>query len=95
MAKHIIFDVVRTCVSFNAYFASIAATIGPKLSTYNITPKHFGYTWMTAAELKFAFLSISKSYRPYKDAMRAAAVFSWLVWPILPVSLQMRSGMLV
>ncbi|GFF38877.1 haloacetate dehalogenase H-2 [Aspergillus lentulus] len=71
MGKHIIFDVVGTCVSFDAYFASIAATIGPKLSTYNITPKHFGYTWMTAAELEFTFLSISESYRPYKDVMRA------------------------
>ncbi|PKX91097.1 putative 2-haloalkanoic acid dehalogenase [Aspergillus novofumigatus IBT 16806] len=71
MRKHIIFDVVGTCVSFDAYFASIAATIGPKLSTYNITPNHFGYTWMTAAELEFTFLSISESYRPYKDVMRA------------------------
>ncbi|KAH2315311.1 hypothetical protein KXV47_001921 [Aspergillus fumigatus] len=69
--KHIIFDVVGTCVSFDAYFASIAATIGPKLSSHGITPKHFGYTWMTAAELEFTFLSISESYRPYKDVMRA------------------------
>ncbi|GIC92760.1 putative 2-haloalkanoic acid dehalogenase [Aspergillus udagawae] len=71
MPKHIIFDVVGTCVSFDAYFASIADTIGPKLTTYGITPKHFGYTWMTAAELEFTFLSISESYRPYKDVMRA------------------------
>jgi 2-haloacid dehalogenase len=71
MPKHIIFDVVGTCVSFDAYFASIAATIGPKLSSHGITPKHFGYTWMTAAELEFTFLSISESYRPYKGVMRA------------------------
>jgi hypothetical protein len=31
MAKHIIFDVVGTCVSFDAYFASIVATISKTL----------------------------------------------------------------
>jgi 2-haloacid dehalogenase len=71
MGKHIIFDVVGTCVSFDAYFASISSTIGPKLQLHGITPKHFGYTWMTAAELEFTFLSISEAYRPYKDVMRA------------------------
>lgn len=71
MPKHIIFNVVGTCVSFDAYFAAIAHTIGSKLQSYNITTKHFGYTWMTASELEFTFLSISESYRPYKDVMRA------------------------
>ncbi|GIK07308.1 hypothetical protein Aspvir_002970 [Aspergillus viridinutans] len=71
MPKHIIFDVVGTCVSFDAYSDAIADAIGPKLTTYGITAKHFGYSWMTAAELEFTFLSISESYRPYKDVMRA------------------------
>ncbi|RHZ46219.1 putative 2-haloalkanoic acid dehalogenase [Aspergillus thermomutatus] len=67
--KHIVFDVVGTCVSFDAYFSAIASAIGPKLHPHSITPQHFGYTWMTASELEFTFLSISDSYRPYKDVM--------------------------
>lgn len=45
-AKHVVFDVVGTCVSFDAYYSKINATIGPKLNKYNINAKAFGYAWM-------------------------------------------------
>jgi 2-haloacid dehalogenase len=72
-SKHVVFDVVGTLVSFEAYFSQINKTIGPKLLSHTITAQTFGYTWMTAAELEFTFLSISSRYRQYKDVL--AAIF--------------------
>lgn len=69
--KHVVFDVVGTCVSFDAYFAKIDRTIGPALRAHSITPQMFGYSWMTASELEFTFLSISERYKPYKDVLKA------------------------
>ncbi|KAL2829423.1 HAD-like domain-containing protein [Aspergillus cavernicola] len=76
--KHIVFDVVGTCVSFNTYYTAIKTTIGPRLLAHNITPEFFGYSWMTAAELEFTFLSISQRYRPYKAILEA--VFYRTLW---------------
>ncbi|KAJ5649848.1 uncharacterized protein N7484_003571 [Penicillium longicatenatum] len=69
--KHVVFDVVGTCVSFDAFYAGIDRVIGPKLLANNITARSFGFTWMTAAELEFTFLSISERCRPYKEIIRA------------------------
>ncbi|KAL6247618.1 hypothetical protein RBB50_004966 [Rhinocladiella similis] len=69
--KHVVFDVVGTCVSFDAYYNTIDSVIGDKLRRHTITAKHFGFTWQTVAELEFTFLSISERYRPYKEVMRA------------------------
>jgi 2-haloacid dehalogenase len=76
--KHVVFDVVGTCVGFDAYFNRIDSVIGDRLRAHNITPKHFGYSWMTAAELDFTFLSISESYKPYKDVLQS--VFYRTLW---------------
>jgi 2-haloacid dehalogenase len=70
MHKHVVFDVVGTCVSFDAYYERIQTVLGPKLREHTITAQHFGFTWQTAAELEFTFLSISESYKPYKDVLR-------------------------
>jgi 2-haloacid dehalogenase len=69
-AKHVVFDVVGTCVSFDAYYERIDTILGSRLRAHTITAKHFGFTWQTAAELEFTFLSISESYKPYKDVLR-------------------------
>ncbi|KKY15185.1 putative 2-haloalkanoic acid dehalogenase [Phaeomoniella chlamydospora] len=45
--------------------------IGDKLRSHSITPQHFGFTWMTASELEFTFLSISERYKPYKEVLQA------------------------
>ncbi|KAF1938600.1 HAD-like protein [Clathrospora elynae] len=68
--KHVVFDVVGTCVSFDAYYERIDSVLGPRLRQNTITPQHFGFTWQTAAELEFTFLSISGSYKAYKDVLR-------------------------
>ena len=67
--KHVVFDVVGTCVSFDAYYAAIDAAIGPKLNASTINSQLFGYSWMTAAELEFTFLSVSERYKPYKEIL--------------------------
>jgi 2-haloacid dehalogenase len=69
-AKHVVFDVVGTCVSFDAYYERIEVVLGSHLRQHTITAQHFGFTWQTAAELEFTFLSISGSYKPYKDVLR-------------------------
>ncbi|KAH6962376.1 putative 2-haloalkanoic acid dehalogenase [Ilyonectria sp. MPI-CAGE-AT-0026] len=69
--KHVVFDVVGTCVSFDAFYNCINRVIGEKLLAKNITATSFGFTWMTAAELEFTFLSISERHRPYKDVLTA------------------------
>ncbi|KAF2716171.1 HAD-like protein [Polychaeton citri CBS 116435] len=68
--KHVVFDVVGTCVSFDAYYERIETILGAKLRQNIMTPQHFGFTWQTAAELEFTFLSISGSYKPYKEVLR-------------------------
>jgi 2-haloacid dehalogenase len=69
--KHVVFDVVGTCVSFDAFYNGIDKVIGNRLLARNITARSFGFTWMTAAELEFTFLSISERYKPYKEVMSA------------------------
>ncbi|KAH8701943.1 Haloacid dehalogenase-like hydrolase-domain-containing protein [Talaromyces proteolyticus] len=69
--KHVVFDVVGTCVSFDAFYSRINLILGPRLRHHNITAQLFGYTWMEAAELDFTFLSISERYQPYKHVLKA------------------------
>ncbi|TID25734.1 putative 2-haloalkanoic acid dehalogenase [Venturia nashicola] len=85
--KHVVFDVVGTCVSFTAYYTKIAKTIGPKLQKHNINPQAFGYAWMTAAELEFTFLSLSARYKPYKTIF-AALFYRTLHMMGVPLSAQ-------
>ncbi|KAF7959650.1 hypothetical protein EAE96_001265 [Botrytis aclada] len=69
--KQVVFDIVGTLVSFDEYHAQIDRAIGQKLRAHNITAKNFGYSWMTAAELEFTFLSISERYKPYKGILKS------------------------
>lgn len=71
MSKHVVFDVVGTCVSFDAFYNRISHVLGARLLSHNITSSFFGFTWMTAAELEFTFLSISERHRPYRDVLKA------------------------
>lgn len=78
MGKHVVFDIVGTLVSFDAYHDRIDQVIGAKLRSHGISPQFFGYTWMTHAELEFTFLSISSRHTSYKDVMKA--VFYRTLW---------------
>jgi 2-haloacid dehalogenase len=69
--KHVVFDVVGTCVSFDAFYETIARVIGDKLAANKISAPFFGFSWMTAAELEFTFLSVSERHKPYKEILGA------------------------
>ncbi|KAK2626356.1 hypothetical protein QTJ16_004618 [Diplocarpon rosae] len=69
--KHIVFDVVGTCVSFDAFYERIAAILGPRLLHHHITAQHLGYTWKEAAELEFYLRLASGRYTAYGVIFRA------------------------
>ena len=71
MAKHVVFDVVGTLVSFHAFYTRIEEVIGDKLRSQGIKTSLFGYTWMTTVELEFTFLSISSRHTTYNEVMKA------------------------
>lgn len=70
-SKHIVFDVVGTCVSFSAFYAAISRVLGARLEAHHISAQHFGYTWKEAAELEFYLLLLSGRYTPYNVIFRA------------------------
>ncbi|KAG4441752.1 hypothetical protein IFR05_002743 [Cadophora sp. M221] len=69
--KHIVFDVVGTCVSFDAFYDRIEQILGPRLLAQHVNARHFGYTWKEAAELEFYFLLLSERYTPYGEIFKA------------------------
>lgn len=70
-SKHVVFDIVGTLTSFDAFYDGIEHTIGNRLASQNLNSRLFGYSWMTAAELEFTFLSVAEGYKPYKEILRA------------------------
>ncbi|PLB43205.1 putative 2-haloalkanoic acid dehalogenase [Aspergillus steynii IBT 23096] len=77
-SHHVVFDVVGTCFTFDAFFAAIESRLGPRLRAHNIQPQLFGYAWMEAAEREYAYLSMSHRYRPFLDIF--GAIFYRTLW---------------
>ena len=75
--KHVVFDVVGTCMSYDAIFDALDARLGDRLRAQCIKPKLLGYTWFEAAEREYTYLSISGRYTRFYD------VFSSLFYRIL------------
>ncbi|KAH0370500.1 2-haloalkanoic acid dehalogenase, partial [Aureobasidium melanogenum] len=78
MPKHVVFDVVGTLVSYDAFFANIEKVLGPRLLAANITPKIFGFAWLESSEREFTYLSISSRYKPYKQVF--SSMFYRMLW---------------
>ena len=49
MQKQVVFDIVGTLVSFDAFYERIDEVIGEKLRAHGISAKLFGFAWMTQA----------------------------------------------
>ncbi|KAG9755120.1 hypothetical protein KCU59_g113, partial [Aureobasidium melanogenum] len=79
MPKHVVFDVVGTLVSYDAFFANIEKVLGPRLLANNITPKIFGFAWLESSEREFTYLSISSRYKPYKQVFSSMFYHGGLV----------------
>lgn len=69
--KHVVFDIVGTCVGYEAFYETIEARIGARLQPHHITAKVFGFAWMECAEREFTFLDLSGRYSPYFPVFRA------------------------
>ncbi|KAL0940375.1 2-haloalkanoic acid dehalogenase [Colletotrichum truncatum] len=65
--KHVVFDVVGTCVSYDAIYRAIDARLGSKLAEYNIKPALLGFAWIEASEREYTYLSIQGRYKPFYD----------------------------
>ncbi|KPI36674.1 uncharacterized protein AB675_10057 [Cyphellophora attinorum] len=68
--KHVVWDIVGTCVSYDAPVRTVTALLGPVLSKHNILPATFVHLLNETAEREYTFLSISNRYTPYFTVMR-------------------------
>ncbi|KUI61813.1 2-haloalkanoic acid dehalogenase [Cytospora mali] len=68
--KHVVFDIVGTCVGYEAFFEALDARIGDRLRAHFITPKIFAFAWMECAEREFTFLDLSGRYKPFFPIFR-------------------------
>lgn len=76
--KHVVFDVVGTCMSFDAIVDAIETRLGDKLRARHVTPHFFVFAWFEAAEREYTYLSISKRYRSFNDAL--TGLFFRILW---------------
>ncbi|XDG01569.1 hypothetical protein ABKA04_001184 [Annulohypoxylon sp. FPYF3050] len=76
--KHVVFDVVGTCVSYDAIFDALDTRLGDRLRAECIKPKLLGYTWFEAAEREYTYLSISGRYKRFYDVF--CSLFYRMLW---------------
>lgn len=60
--KHVVFDIVGTCVGYDVFFNAIEERIGDKLRGQGIKPQLFAFAWMADAERECSFLDRSGRY---------------------------------
>ncbi|CAI6088002.1 unnamed protein product [Clonostachys chloroleuca] len=76
--KHVVFDVVGTCMSYDVIFDAIDTRLGDRLRAQCIKPKLLGYTWFEAAEREYTYLSISGRYTRFYDVFKG--LFYRMLW---------------
>ncbi|KAJ5642863.1 2-haloalkanoic acid dehalogenase [Penicillium longicatenatum] len=76
--KHVVFDVVGTCVSYDAFYDAIEARMGVQLRANDIGSRLFGYAWMEAGEREYTYLSLSGQYVKFFDVFRS--IFYRTLW---------------
>ncbi|EME79256.1 uncharacterized protein MYCFIDRAFT_34313 [Pseudocercospora fijiensis CIRAD86] len=57
--KHIVFDIVGTCVSYDAFFDALEERLGNKLRSHSIPPRLLGMLWLADTERECMFLRAS------------------------------------
>lgn len=78
MSKTVVFDVVGTCVGYEAYFDAISHRLGTKLIAEGIKPQLLGFAWIEAAEREYTYLSISGRYVTFQDVFQT--LFYRMLW---------------
>ncbi|KAL4907800.1 hypothetical protein BDW74DRAFT_175582 [Aspergillus multicolor] len=77
--KHVVFDVVGTLISYEAFFEALESRLGERLRAQNIGSRIVGYAWMEAAEKEYTYLSlIPGGYVKVFDVLRS--VFYRTLW---------------
>lgn len=76
--KHVVFDVVGTCVGYQAFFDGVEKTIGSQLVAAGLSSQLFAFAWMESAEREFTYLSVSERYVPYLTVMKS--LFYRILW---------------
>ncbi|KAK5022746.1 hypothetical protein LTS07_009723 [Exophiala sideris] len=76
--KHVVFDVVGTCISYENYYESLEARLGERFRAHGIGTRLFGYAWMEAGEREYTYLSISGKYVTFFEVFRS--IFYRTLW---------------
>ncbi|KAL2833329.1 HAD-like protein [Aspergillus cavernicola] len=76
--KHVVFDVVGTLISYDAFFTALETRLGSRLKASNIGSRIFGYAWMEAGEKEYTYLSLSANYTPFISVFRS--IFYRTLW---------------
>ncbi|KAL1613885.1 hypothetical protein SLS56_012222 [Neofusicoccum ribis] len=69
--KHVVFDVVGTCVGYQVWFDAIASQLGERFAKEGIKPQLFAFAWMEAAEREYTYLSLSGRYTVFSKVQAA------------------------
>ncbi|CAN9139418.1 unnamed protein product [Alternaria alternata] len=78
--KHVVFDIVGTCVSYDAIFDALDHRLGDKMRAESIKPRLFGYLWIEVTEREYTYLSMNGRYIGFRD------IFSSLFYRMLYMS---------
>ncbi|KAF4950355.1 hypothetical protein FSARC_13219 [Fusarium sarcochroum] len=65
--KHVVFDIVGTCVSYDAMFNALDRRLGDKLLAQGIKPRLLGYLWIEVTEREYTYLSMNGRYITFRD----------------------------
>jgi 2-haloacid dehalogenase len=79
-SKHVVFDIVGTCVSYDALFDALDHQLGDKLRAQGIKPHLLGYLWIEVTEREYTYLSMNGRYVGFRD------VFTSLFYRMLYMS---------
>ncbi|CAG9945168.1 unnamed protein product [Clonostachys rosea f. rosea IK726] len=65
--KHVVFDIVGTCVSYDAMFDALDLRLGDRLRAEGIKPRLLGYLWIEVTEREYTYLSMNGRYITFRD----------------------------
>ena len=68
--KHVVFDIVGTCVSYDAMFDALDLRLGDKLRAQGIKTNLLGYLWIEVTEREYTYLSMNGRYVGFRDIFR-------------------------
>lgn len=68
--KHVVFDIVGTCVSYDAMFDALDHRLGDKLRAQGIKVNLLGYLWIEVTEREYTYLSMNGRYVGFRDIFR-------------------------